>query len=359
MASSIYIHIPFCKSICSYCDFCKFLYNEKWVAVYLDALKKEIKDRYMDDDVRTLYIGGGTPSALNIKELKRLFKIIKIFKLENLEEFTFECNIEDISLELLNILKENGVNRLSIGIESFNQNNLAFMERTADFKDAQAKVKLCRDLGFNNINLDLMYAIPGETLKDLNKDLNMFLKLKPEHISTYSLMIEDHTKLASAHAEYISDELDYEMYKLIEKKLKNYEHYEISNFALKGNEAKHNLVYWNNEEYYGFGLNAAGYIDNTRYTNTKNLKKYLLGEYTKEQEIVSKTEKMNYEIMLGLRKLKGINTLEFKRKYNEDIESVYNLKPLYKNKDLIKKNNYIYINPIKIYIMNEILLKII
>lgn len=359
MATSVYIHIPFCKSICSYCDFCKFLYNEKWVTVYLDALKKEIKDRYMDDPVKTLYIGGGTPSSLNMDELHRLFRIIKLLNLNNLEEFTFECNLEDITLELLNILKENKVNRLSIGIESFNPKKLAFMERSANFKDAKEKIKLCRTLGFDNINLDLMYAIPGETLKDLNKDLNMFLKLKPDHISTYSLILEEHTKLASAHEEYISDELDYEMYKLIIKKLKGYEHYEISNFGLKGYESKHNLVYWNNEEYYGFGLGASGYIDNTRYTNTKNLKKYLLGEYVKEEEIVSKTAKMNYEIMLGLRKLKGINVLEFKRKYNEDIESVYNLKPLYKNKDLIKRNNHIYINPSKIYVMNEILLKII
>ena len=359
MASSIYIHIPFCKHICSYCDFCKFLYNEKWVAVYLDALKKEIKDRYMDDEIKTLYIGGGTPSSLNIRELKKLFKIIELFKLENLEEFTFECNVEDINIELLNILKENKVNRLSIGIESFNSKKLEYMERTANFKDAQAKIKLCRDFGFNNINLDLMYAMPGETIKDLNKDLNMFLKLHPEHISTYSLIIEDHTKLANAHAEYISDELDYEMFKLIEKKLKNYEHYEISNFGLKGYESKHNLVYWNNEEYYGFGLGASGYVDNTRYTNTKNLKKYLLGEYVSEQEIISKKNKMDYEIMLGLRKLSGINILEFKKKYDEDIESVYNLEPLYKNKDLIKKKGFIYINPIKIYVMNEILLKII
>ena len=359
MAKSVYIHIPFCKSICSYCDFCKFLYNEKWVGAYLTALKREIKDRYMDDEIATIYIGGGTPSALSIEEIKRLMEIISVFKTDSLEEFTFECNLSDINKELLLLLKYYKVNRLSIGIESFNKKNLEFMERSADYKDAKEKIKLCREYGFNNINIDLMYAIPGETLKDLKKDLDLFMSLNPTHISTYSLIIEEHTKLDNINAQVIAEELDYEMFKLIEKRLKNAHHYEVSNFAIKGYESIHNLVYWNNEEYYGFGLGAAGYIDDIRYENTKNLKEYLLGNYVKSKEILGKKEKMDYEIMLGLRKLDGINIKEFKEKYGEDIETVYNLAPLYKNKDLIKKKGYIYINPSKIYIMNEILIKII
>ena len=359
MIKSVYIHIPFCKNICSYCDFCKFIYNEKWVGAYLTGLNNEIKDRYMDDPIKTIYIGGGTPSALSIDELKRLFKIISVFNTNDLEEFTFECNLSDINEGLLEILKNNKVNRLSIGIQSFNKKNLAFMERNADFKDALKKVDLCHQYGFNNINLDLMYAIPGETLKDLKKDLDLFLKLNPTHISTYSLILEDHTKLSSKNVSYIEEELDYEMFKLISKKLNSANHYEISNFSIPGYESKHNLVYWNNEEYYGFGLGASGYIDDIRYQNTKNLKEYLLGNYVLEKEILGLKEKMDYEIMLGLRKLKGINILEFKNKYNKDIEEVYNLKPLLKSKDLIKKKGYIFINPQKIYIMNEILIKII
>ena len=359
MIKSVYIHIPFCKNICSYCDFCKFIYNEKWVGAYLTGLNNEIKDRYMDDPIKTIYIGGGTPSALSIDELKRLFKIISVFNTNDLEEFTFECNLSDINEGLLEILKNNKVNRLSIGIQSFNKKNLAFMERNADFKDALKKVDLCHQYGFNNINLDLMYAIPGETLKDLKKDLDLFLKLNPTHISTYSLILEDHTKLSSKNVSYIEEELDYEMFKLISKKLNSANHYEISNFSIPGYESKHNLVYWNNEEYYGFGLGASGYIDDIRYQNTKNLKEYLLGNYVLEKEILGLKEKMDYEIMLGLRKLKGINILEFRNKYNKDIEEVYNLKPLLKSKDLIKKKGYIFINPQKIYIMNEILIKII
>ena len=359
MTKSVYIHIPFCKNICSYCDFCKFIYNEKWVGAYLTGLNNEIKDRYMDDPIKTIYIGGGTPSALSIDELKRLFKIISVFNTNDLEEFTFECNLSDINEGLLEILKNNKVNRLSIGIQSFNKKNLEFMERRADFKDALKKINLCHQYGFNNINLDLMYAIPGETLKDLKKDLDLFLKLNPTHISTYSLILEDHTKLSSKNVSYIEEELDYEMFKLISKKLNSANHYEISNFSIPGYESKHNLVYWNNEEYYGFGLGASGYIDDIRYQNTKNLKEYLLGNYVLEKEILGLKEKMDYEIMLGLRKLKGINILEFRNKYNKDIEEVYNLKQLLKNKDLIKKKGYIFINPQKIYIMNEILIKII
>lgn len=359
MAKSIYIHIPFCKSICTYCDFCKFIYNEKWVYAYLKSLKNEINDRYMGEQIETIYIGGGTPSCLNLKEIKSLLNMLNIINKSQNIEFTYEINLEDITEDLLLLLKEYGINRLSIGIESFDKEKLKFMERNADFNDALEKISLCKKLGFNNINLDLMYAIPGETLKVLKKDLSLFLRLNPTHISTYSLILESHTKAYVNHATQIEEELDYEMYKYISEKLSNANHYEISNYALKGFESKHNLVYWNNEEYYGFGLGASGYIDNTRYTNTKNLKDYLLGSWVKEKEIVGEKEKMDYEIMLGLRKLEGINLTKFKEKYNIELEDAYDIKPLLKSKELIKKKDYIYINPIYIYVSNEILLKII
>lgn len=359
MASSVYIHIPFCKNICSYCDFCKFIYNEKWVYAYMKALKNEINDRYMGEKIKTIYIGGGTPSHLSIKELQKLFNMLNVLDKSELLEFSFECNLEDINEELLLLLKVNGVNRLSIGIESFDKNNLAFMEREADFKDALAKINLCRKLGFNNINLDLMYALPNESLKVLKKDIELFKKLNPEHISAYSLILESHTKAYVNNASLIDEERDYEMYKYINKALDGANHYEISNYALSGYECSHNLVYWNNEEYYGFGLGAAGFIDNVRYNNTKSLKDYLLGNYVKTREILGQKENMDYEIMLGLRKFQGIDREKFKLKFNKDIEEVYDLKPLYKSGELIKRKNNIYINPIYMYVMNEILLKII
>lgn len=359
MATSVYIHIPFCKSICAYCDFCKFIYNEKWVYAYLKALKNEVKDRYMGDKIKTLYIGGGTPSILMQSELNSLFKIVNLLDLSDLEEFTFECNIEDINEDLLTILKNNKVNRLSIGIESFDKNNLEFMGRSNDFYSTVEKIKLCRDFGFNNINIDLMYAIPGESLKTLKKDLSYIIRLNPEHISTYSLIISPHTKAYVNGASEIEEELDYEMYNYITKKLDGAHHYEVSNFAKIGYESKHNLVYWNNLEYYGFGLGASGYIDDVRYENTKNLKDYLLGNYVNSREIVGIKEKMDYEIMLGLRKLDGINLSDFKLKYGKDLREVYDIKELLKNKELVIKKGNLAINKKYIYIMNEILLKII
>lgn len=359
--NSVYIHIPFCKSICSYCDFCKQLYNETNIKKYLKTLREEIKDRYHDEVLETLYIGGGTPSALNKDDLNELFDIIKLLDLSKIEEFTFECNVNDINEELINILVNNKVNRLSIGVESFNKEKLKFMERFSDFEDVRNKIEMIRNKGINNINVDLMYAIPGETLKDLKKDLNLILKLKPDHISTYSLILEEYTKLTVNNIQPIDEELELEMFNYIRKKLKSkkYIHYEVSNFALKNNESKHNLKYWNNQEYYGFGLGAHGYVDGIRYENTKNFNKYIEYNFVSKQDFVGIKEKQENEIMLGLRKIKGISLQEFFDKYEVNMQDVFPIKPLIKNKDLIYKDGYIYINPDKLYIMNEILLKLI
>ena len=305
----VYIHIPFCKNICTYCDFCKQLYNETNVIKYLNSLELEIKDRYNDEEVDTLYIGGGTPSSLSMLELKRLFEIIKILKMDNLKEFTFECNVNDINEELIMFLKNNKVNRLSIGVESFNKDKLKFMERYADFVDVKEKIQMIREKEISNINLDLMYGIPGETLKDLKKDLNLMLKLKPDHISTYSLILEEYTKLSVNQVKPIDEELELEMYNYIRNKLKNkkYNHYELSNFCLNNKESLHNLNYWNNEEYYGFGLSAHGYIDGIRYENTKNFNKYIENNFVSKQDIIGVKEKQENELILGFRKIKGIS----------------------------------------------------
>ena len=358
---SMYIHIPFCKSICTYCDFCKQLYNETNIKKYLIALNEEIKDRYNGEELDTLYIGGGTPSSLNILELKELFNILKQLKINNIKEYTFECNVNDITEELIDILKINKVNRISIGVESFNKDKLKFMERFSDYEDVKAKIEMIRNKGINNINIDLMYGIPGETLKVLKNDLNLILKLKPTHISTYSLILEEYTKLSINNTKPIDEELELEMYNYIVNKLKKkkYNHYEVSNFALEGYESIHNLNYWNNEEYYGFGLGASGYIDGIRYENTKNINKYIENNFVNKQEIVGIKEKQENELMLGFRKTKGISLQDFFDKYNVNMQDVFPIKPLLKNKDLIYKDGYVFINPNKLYVMNEILLKLI
>ena len=358
---SIYIHIPFCKSICTYCDFCKVLYNKEWVISYLQKLKDEIKDRYMGERVKTIYVGGGTPSALSLKEIEYILTLTKRFDISELEEFTFECNIEDINKDLLELLKKFNVNRLSIGIESFNKDNLLFMKRNVDYKDVITKMNLIREIGFNNVNLDLIYALPKEKFSILKKDIKLLLSLNPEHISTYSLMIEDNTFLSYKKTNAIDEELDYKMYEYICKKLSKsgYNHYEISNFAKEGYESKHNLVYWNNEEYYGFGCGASGYIAGVRYDNTRSLTSYLKGEFNSNDNLLSQESIMEYELILGFRKTKGIKLQDFYDKYKMNIQDVFPIKPLLKSGDLVYKDGYIMINPKKLYIMNEILLKLV
>lgn len=357
----MYIHIPFCNHICSYCDFCKMFRNNKFIDSYLDGLAKEIDEYYNGEVMDTLYIGGGTPSCLGIDHLNKLFSILNKVKLGNNYEYTFECNPEDISEELINTLIKNKVNRISIGIESFDVDNLGFMERKVNFKDIQNKINMIKNKGINNINLDLIYGIPEENLSTLKKDLKLLVKLKPTHISTYSLQIEEHTKIYNEGIVNISEDLDYKMYNLIIKYLKKhkYNHYEISNFSLDGFESKHNTSYWNNEEYYGFGLGASGYIDGFRYENTRNLNKYLDGIYHKNEELLSIDDKMYDEVMLGLRKLKGINLKEFKDKYGVELSNKFYIDDLVKNKELIIKNEYLFINPKYIYTINEILVKIL
>ncbi len=356
---SVYVHIPFCRSICSYCDFCKMFYNGAFVTKYLNALINEIQDRYMGEEIHTLYIGGGTPSCLSMKDLNYLFEIIDKFQLADDLEFTFECNLDDINEELLSLLKEKRVNRLSIGIESFNENKLQFMERHHTFEEAENAISLARQIGFDNINVDFIYGIPEETMKDMKRDLDLLLKLEPDHISTYSLIVEDNTKIGYAGILPIDEELDASMYEYICDKLdsKNFEHYEVSNFARNGKKSKHNLKYWNNEEYYGFGLGASGYIHGVRYDNTRSLTKYINGEFTKNEEMLSKEDKMYYELMLGFRKMEGINLKDFYRKYEINMQEAFDLKEVLNEEELIVDGEYIYINPEDIYVMDEILIK--
>lgn len=353
----VYIHIPFCKSICSYCDFCKFLYNENWANLYLDALKQEIIEHYEKDTIKSIYIGGGTPSSLSEINLLKLFEIIKIFKLSENYEITFECNINDINENLLNILKINGVNRLSIGVESFNKENLKFMNRMHNKKEIFDKIQLCKKIGFKNINVDLIYALPIEKMCTLKKDVKNILKLNVEHISTYSLIIEDHTMLYYNNVKPIEEAIDYKMYKYICKKLsKNgYKHYEVSNFAKNNHESIHNLIYWNNEEYYGFGLGSHGYINDNRYENTRNFHKYIKGNFRFNELLVSIQEEMENELILGLRKLEGVSISKFNKKFERNIFEIFKLEEAIKKEYLKVVGDKIFIKEDKIYIMNEII----
>ena len=353
---SIYIHVPFCKTICSYCDFCKFYYNEKWVDNYLIALEKEIKEKYKNESIATIYIGGGTPTSLNINQLEKLLQLTKLFNFEKIE-FTVETNV-DLSLDKIKLLKQYGVNRISIGVQTVNQKHLKFLNRNHTKEEIIDLVNLLKKYDFN-INVDLIYGLPNQTLQELEEDLDFILSLDVNHISTYSLIIEPHTKIYIDNITNIDEDLDYQMYQLINQKLKNYIHYEISNFAKENYYSKHNLVYWNNLEYYGFGIGSSGYIDGYRYDNTKSYQNYLKGDYILENHKLSKTEKMENEFILGFRKLEGINILEFKNKYDIDVLNIDVVKQLLKESKLLIDNNNLKINPQYIYISNTILVNFI
>ena len=353
---SIYIHVPFCKTICSYCDFCKFYYNEKWVDNYLIALEKEIKEKYKNESIATIYIGGGTPTSLNINQLEKLLQLTKLFNFEKIE-FTVETNV-DLSLDKIKLLKQYGVNRISIGVQTVNQKHLKFLNRKHTKEEVINLVNLLKQYDFN-INIDLMYGMPNQTLKELEEDLDFILSLDVNHISTYSLIIEPHTKIYIDNVANIDEDLDYQMYQLINQKLKNYIHYEISNFAKENYYSKHNLVYWNNLEYYGFGIGASGYIDSVRYDNTRLYQNYLNGNYLFESHKLSKKEKIENEFILGFRKLEGINILEFKAKYDMNVLDIGIVKKLLKEGKLSVDNGYLKINPKYIYISNTILVNFI
>ena len=356
---SIYIHIPFCDTICSYCDFCKVFYNSKLVDDYLNALSREIDMYYKGEIINNIYIGGGTPSCLSLEQLNILFSIINKFKLSNKYEFTFECNIENISYDKLKLLYNKGVNRLSIGVQTFNEKFLKFLNRNHTIMDVESKIQLAKKIGFNNINIDLIYGIPGETLDDLNFDIDMFLKLGISHISTYSLILEEHTKLFVDGVSNIDEDIDRNMYELICNRLSSngFSHYEISNFSKEGFESRHNLVYWNNLNYYGFGCGASGYIGNIRYDNTRSLNKYINGLYRLNEDILDKNTIIENEFILGLRKIKGINIYDFNLKYGNIFNSV--VKEKIEEGKLINDGENIFINPEYIYVSNSILIDFI
>ena len=358
---SCYIHIPFCQSICSYCDFCKLFYNEKIVDNYLNSLDKEIKNNYKGEPLKTIYIGGGTPSCLTTKELEKLFTILKQLNMKETIEFTIEGNFENTTKEKLEIYKKNGINRLSFGIETTSKEGLNKLDRVLNKKNVEKVIKEARKLEFNNINIDLIYAIPNETIKQLKEDIKYILSLDIEHISTYSLILEEHTKLKINHEKNINEEKDAKMYEIICKTLKEegYNHYEISNFAKEGYSSKHNLQYWNNEKYYGFGLGASSYIKNQRIQNTRSITKYNKNIITSTKEILTKQDELEYEIILNLRKKEGISLSNFEKKYQKKLEDIYNISELIKQKLLIQKDNNLFIPEEKWYISNEIIVKLL
>ena len=316
----LYVHIPFCAKKCNYCDFTSFIPAKNHIDLYLDALEKEFKMyNIKDETIKTVFIGGGTPTVLNEKQLDRLFSIISSeINIDDLEEYTIEANPGTLSPEKLRSIKKGGVNRLSIGLQAIQEKNLKFMGRIHDLKDFEESYKNARKEGFDNINIDLIFAFDGQTVQEWKETLNYIVQKNPEHISAYSLIIEEGTDFYDKYADGIIKEFDedeyVEMYRYTVGYLaeNRYNQYEISNFSKEGFECKHNVKYWNGDEYFGVGISASGYINGVRYTNVKTLKDYMnltdSNVFPKEfEEQLTYNDIFNEKIMLGLRMNSGIN----------------------------------------------------
>jgi len=328
----LYIHIPFCKRKCHYCDFISFSGKEKLIEEYINSLKKEINDyRTNKEDylIQTIYFGGGTPSYIESKYIIDILKELKQkFNISKDAEITIEINPGTVDEQKLQDYYNSGINRISFGLQSTKSELLKVIGRIHSYASFLDAYNLARKVGFKNINVDLMIGLPVQTLEDVQKDLEKIVQLKPEHISVYSLIVEEGTtieqKINNKELYLPSEELERKMYWKVKNTLeeKEYKHYEISNFAKSGYESKHNLSCWNQEEYIGFGLAAHSYINNKRYSNTEELEKYILGvdahidpQIKTIHEIQSKEDKMKEYMLLSLRKIEGIKISEFKNKF--------------------------------------------
>ena len=322
--NSLYIHIPFCSHICDYCDFPKLQYFRNFASQYLEILKQEIDSLNINKGLKTIYVGGGTPTALEDDLFLRLLKIIKPYSM-GVKEYTFEANPESLSLDKLQMLKSFGVNRLSIGVETTDDEILRKINRHHQFSDVQIAIRNARKMGFDNINVDLIIGLPHVKKGQFIKDLDNILALGVDHISCYSLTVHPNTMFFLKEIPEPKEEFARSLYDIAEEKLKEngFIHYEISNWAKAGKESEHNFTYWKDEPYYGVGLGAAGYIGDTRYVNTRNLTKYLNGNYVEEKETVRIEDDLTYFIMLNLRTNRGIIFSEFKDRFKEDFLEKY------------------------------------
>lgn len=291
--AGIYLHIPFCKKRCIYCDFFSSTRNEK-KATYIEALCQELELRrdYLDEErIETIYFGGGTPSQLAKEDFERIFSsLYKIYPISPEAEITLEANPDDLSPEYIHMLRTLPFNRLSIGIQTFNENTLKLLQRRHTAQQAIEAFTRCREAGFHNISIDLMYGLPGETMESWEKDLQQALEMKPEHISAYHLIYEEGTplwKLRQQHqVEEVEEDLSVSLFTTLIHRLKEhgYQHYEISNFSLPGFHSRHNSSYWTGKKYLGCGASAHSYNGHSRQWNVASIEKYIQGIEQKKPE---------------------------------------------------------------------------
>lgn len=334
----IYIHIPFCKQKCYYCDFVSFANKEELIERYINALKKEIKYKLKSKDkIDTIYIGGGTPSVIDSKYIVEILEeIYSIVGFDETREVTIEINPGTVDKEKIEAYKTVGINRISLGLQTTNDILLKNIGRIHTYKQFEEAYNLVKQEGFTNINVDLMLALPNQTIKDLEESLKQVINLNPTHISVYSLILEEGTKLEDLInrkvLELPSEDIERQMYWKTKHLLEEngYIHYEISNFAKENYKSKHNSNCWKQQEYYGFGLASHSYINNVRYSNIEDLSQYIKNieneEYNKIKqvnEIQTKISKAKEYMMLSLRTIDGVKIKEYKAKFQENPLYIY------------------------------------
>lgn len=339
MIQSAYIHIPFCHHICHYCDFNKVFFKQQPVDEYIEVLIKEmhhVKQAEKEEPLKTVFIGGGTPTALSAKQLDRLLEGIttELLPTNQLIEFAVEANPGELTLEKLHVLKNAGVNRLSIGVQSFEDELLNKIGRVHRKEDVFRTVQQAEQAGFDNLSLDLMYGLPGQTIDQFKKTLETAFTLNVKHFSAYSLIIEPKTVfynlMQKGRLSLPPQEQEAYMYELAMEEMEKhgFTQYEISNYAIPGYESNHNITYWNNDYYYGFGAGAHGYVNGVRTSNIGPIKKYMdkvveSGSAYQSQNQVTKEEAMEEEMFLGLRKVKGVDKSKFQKKFSISLEEKF------------------------------------
>ena len=331
--TSAYVHIPFCTQICYYCDFSKVFIKNQPVDSYLAHLLEEF--RFYDiQKLRTLYIGGGTPTALSAPQLEVLLKgLTKNLDLSVLEELTIEANPGDLDADKIAVLKNSAVNRVSLGVQTFDNKMLKKIGRSHLEKDIYENIDRLKLAGFDNISIDLIYALPGQTMEQVKDNVAKAIGLDIPHMSLYSLILENHTvfmnRMRRGKLPLPKEELEAEMFEYIIAELERagFEHYEISNFSKIGFESRHNLMYWDNAEYYGIGAGASGYVNGVRYKNHGPIRHYLSaveeGNARITEEHLSQKEQMEEEMFLGLRKKSGVSMARFEEKFGRSFDELY------------------------------------
>lgn len=338
---SLYIHIPFCKQKCFYCDFPSYASIDYLKEDYVDALCKEIEDKAIKYKINSIFIGGGTPSYLEINQIDKLMKIINKLNLSKDMEFTMECNPGTLTKEKLETMLRGGVNRISMGLQAVQNSLLKDIGRIHSFNQFKDNFNLAREVGFKNVNVDLMFGLPNQKVEEWIESLEEIANLKPEHISAYSLIIEENTafyKIWERNKLILpTEDEEREMYSITKKILKEYGYnqYEISNYSKEGYECFHNKTYWKCNDYLGVGSASSSFIEGKRIKNIENVKLYIDKINSKEsviEEIINNTKEDNIEefIFMGLRMNDGINMKDFEERFNIDINSIY--------KNIIEKN---------------------